>query len=92
MASIKLTVRRLYALQGQRMVNTRATARIYVGGQLVANEEITGLTESAVSKYIHHDLPSGQELKVEWDTPGIADMSVTEMEVCPCCHDSEPEI
>lgn len=30
MASVKLTVRRLYKLSGERMVNTQATARIFV--------------------------------------------------------------
>lgn len=57
MASIKLTVKRLYALQNERMVNTRATATIFVGEQQIATEEISGLTETPVSKYIHHDLP-----------------------------------
>lgn len=92
MASIKLTVRRLYALQDERMVNSHATARIYVGDQLIASEEITGLTESAVSKYLHHNLSPGQPIRVEWDTPGIADMTVSEMDVCPCCVHNEPEL
>ncbi|GAA0516330.1 hypothetical protein GCM10009414_27310 [Tatumella terrea] len=92
MASIKLTVRRLYALQNERMVSTRATASIYVGDQLIASEEISGLTESAVSKYIHHELPAGQPVRVEWQTPGIADMTVTEVEICPCCRHEPPEL
>ncbi|ARU94281.1 hypothetical protein [Tatumella citrea] len=91
MASIKLTVKRLYALQNERMVNTRATATIFVGEQQIATEEISGLTETPVSKYIHHDLPPGQPVRVEWQTQGIADMTVSEMEVCPCCRHSEPE-
>lgn len=92
MASIKLTVRRLYALQDERMVSTRATASIYVGDQLIATEEISGLTESAVSKYIHHNLPAGQPVRVEWQTTGIADMTVSEVDLCPCCRHDRPEI
>lgn len=90
MASIKLTVRRLYQISDERMVATRAQARIYVGDKLVATEEITGMTESPVSKYLHHQEPAGEPLRVEWDCEGIADMAVVEMQVCPCCqHDDE---
>ncbi|MBS0856690.1 MULTISPECIES: hypothetical protein [unclassified Tatumella] len=92
MASIKLTVKRLYALQNERMVRTHATATVYVGDQPVATEEISGLTETPVSKYIHHQLTAGQPVRVEWQTPGIADMTVTEMEICPCCHPADTEI
>lgn len=88
MSSIKLTVRRLYKLQGERMVNTRATARVYVGETLVATEEITGMTESSVSKYVHHHAGKGP-LRVEWDCEGIADMAVSEIQVCPCCQHDE---
>jgi len=89
MASIKLTVRRLYKLREQRMVNTQATARIYVGDTLIATEEISGMTESPVSKYLHHDQAQGQPVRVEWDCDGIADMAVAEIEVCPCCQHHE---
>ncbi|WNN42872.1 MULTISPECIES: hypothetical protein [Winslowiella] len=89
MASIKLTVRRLYKLREQRMVNTQATARIYVGDRLIATEEISGMTESPVSKYLHHDQAQGQPVRVEWDCDGIADMAVAEIEVCPCCQHHE---
>lgn len=88
MASIKLTVRRLYKLRDQRMVNTHATARIFVGDTLVATEEISGMTESPVSKYLHHDQAQGP-VRVEWDCDGIADMAVAEIEVCPCCQHHE---
>jgi len=89
MASIKLTVRRLYKLREQRMVNTHATARIFVGEALIATEEISGMTESPVSKYLHHDQAQGQPVRVEWDCDGIADMTVVEMEICPCCQHHE---
>ncbi len=89
MASVKLTVRRLYKLSGDRMVSTRATARIYLGEQLIATEEIAGMTESPVSKYLHHSEPAGQPLRVEWDCEGIADMRVCELVRCPCCHTDE---
>ncbi|MDE1186090.1 MAG: hypothetical protein PW844_06375 [Pantoea sp.] len=91
MSSIKLTVKRLYQLRDERMINTRATARIYLGDTLVATEEITGMTESPVSKYLHAGDVAGQPLRVEWDCAGIADMSVTAVERCPCCQDHEPE-
>ena len=87
MASVKLTVRRLYKLSGERMVNTQATARIFVGDRLIATEEISGMTESPVSKYLHHAEPQGQPVRVEWDCDGIADMAVAEKErVPPCQH------
>ncbi|WP_380178952.1 hypothetical protein [Kalamiella sp. sgz302252] len=89
MPSIKLTVRRLYKLSGERMVNTQATARVFVGEQLVATEEIAGMTESPVSKFLHHDLGAGQPVRVEWDCEGVADMAVAEVEVCPCCQHEE---
>ncbi|AXU94827.1 hypothetical protein [Erwinia persicina] len=91
MASVKLTVRRLYKLSGERMVNTQATARIYVGDCLIATEEISGMTESPVSKYLHHTETAGQSVRVEWDCDGIADMAVAEIERCPCCQHDEIE-
>lgn len=90
MSSIKLTVKRLYQLRDERMVNTHATARIYLGDTLVATEEISGMTESPVSKYLHAGDVSGP-LRVEWDCAGIADMSVTMVERCPCCQDHQLE-
>ncbi|MGB9098150.1 hypothetical protein [Erwinia sp.] len=91
MASIKLTVRRLYKISGERMVSTHATARIFVGEQLVATEEISGMTESPVSKFLHHQQAEGQPVRVEWDCDGIADMAVTEIQVCPCCQHDEQQ-
>lgn len=91
MSSIKLTVKRLYQLQDERMVNTRATARVYVGESLIATEEITGMTESPVSKYLHAGETAGQPVRVEWDCDGIAEMTVMEIERCPCCQHNEPE-
>ncbi len=89
MSSVRLTVKRLYKLRDQRMVNATATARIFVGDTLIATEEITGMTESPVSKYLHHDQAGGQAVRVEWDCDGIADMAVTEVELCPCCQHHE---
>ncbi len=40
MSSIKLTVKRLYQIRDERMVNTKATARIYVGETLVARKKL----------------------------------------------------
>ncbi len=53
MSSIKLTVRRLYQLRDERLVATQATARIWLDDRLIATEEISGMTESPVSKYLH---------------------------------------
>ena len=76
MARIKLTVQRLYKLRGERMVNAQATARIYVGDLLIATEEISGMTESPVSKYLDHNEQADQPVRVEWECDGIADMIV----------------
>ncbi|NIF21759.1 hypothetical protein [Candidatus Pantoea multigeneris] len=90
MSSIKLTVKRLYQLQDERMVGTHATARIYVGERLIATEEISGMTESPVSKYLHATWQEGEAVRVEWDCAGIADISVVPVERCPCCqHEDE---
>lgn len=87
MASIKLTVNHLYQLQAGEKQPTRAVARVYVGQTLLATEEISGLTEEAVSKYLHHSLPEGQSVRVEWDCAGNVALSVEEVNVCPCCHE-----
>lgn len=86
MSSIKLTVKRLYLLRDERMVSTTVTARIYLDDQLVATEAISGMTESPVSKYLHVDDVAGKTLRVEWGCVGMADMSVTALECCPCCQ------
>lgn len=90
MSSIKLTVKRLYQLQDQRMAATRATARVYVGDTLIATEEITGMTESPVSKYLHAGELTGS-VRVEWDCEGIADITAIQQERCPCCQHNETE-
>ncbi len=89
MARIKLTVRRLYKLHGERMTKAVATARIYVGDTLIATEEVSGMTESPVSKYLHHNEVPGQPLRVEWDCEGIADMTVVDVQDCTCGHHDE---
>ncbi|WP_034915703.1 hypothetical protein [Erwinia sp. 9145] len=91
MNSIKLTVKRLYKLSGERMVNAQATAHVYVGEKRVVTEEITGMTESPVSKFLHHTEAQGQPVRVEWECDGIADMAVVEVQVCPCCQHNELE-
>ncbi|SEQ65706.1 hypothetical protein [Rosenbergiella nectarea] len=88
MPRIRLTVTRLYALNDERMVASKATAKIYVGDECIATEAISGLTETPVYKYIHHAFPVGRPIRVEWDTPGFADMTAVEENDCPCCQDS----
>ncbi len=89
MSSIKLTVNHLYQLQGGEKKPAHAVARVYVGDTLLATEEITGMTEDAVSKYLHHSLPEGQTVRVEWDCAGVTAISAAEVHVCPCCHIDE---
>ncbi|WP_075183540.1 hypothetical protein [Pantoea sp. 1.19] len=87
MARIKLTVRRLWKLDGGRMVRTCATAQIYLGDTLIASENIEGMTESPVSKIVHHPGPLEGPLRVEWQSDGVADMVVHDMQGCTCCQD-----
>lgn len=87
MSSIKLTVNHLYQLQNGEKQPARAVARIYVGETLLATEDITGLTEEAVSKHLHHSLPEGQPVRVEWDCVGSVALSAEEVSYCPCCHE-----
>lgn len=89
MSSIKLTVNHLYRQSGDQRTASLATARIFVGETLVATEEITGMTESPVSKYLHHSLAEGQPVRVEWDSEGVTAMDVSEVHVCPCCQHDE---
>lgn len=89
MSSIKLTVKHLYQWQGSEKQPARALARVYVGETLLATEEITGMTEEAVSKYLHHSLPEGQPVRVEWECTGATALSAEEVARCPCCHDDD---
>ncbi|MFC3396265.1 hypothetical protein [Brenneria rubrifaciens] len=91
MSSIKLTVNYLYQQSGDRRVASLATARIFVGDTLIATEVITGMTETPVSKYLHHSPSQGQPVRVEWDSAGITSMLVSEIQMCPCCQHNEPE-
>ena len=86
MASIKLTVNQLYQLRDGEKRPSRAVVRVYVGDALVATEEITGMTEQAVSKHLHHSLPEGQPVRVAWESDGTAMISAAEVDVCPCCQ------
>ncbi|WP_409306864.1 hypothetical protein [Pectobacterium sp. B1J-3] len=88
MSRIKLTIDYLYQLAGEQRIASLATARVFVGETLIATEEISGMTESPVSKYLHHSLPEGHPIRVEWDSDGVVSMHVSEVDVCPCCqHD-----
>lgn len=91
MASIKLTVLRLYQLQDQRMVACQAQADIFVGEFLVTTEKISGITESPVSKIIHHHYPSTLPVRVEWQCEGIADMQVSVYDSCHCCTSGDSQ-
>lgn len=86
MPSIKLTVNYLYRQSGDIREASRATARIFVGNALIATEVITGMTESPVNKYLHHSESESLPVRVEWDCEGTTAMTVSEVEICPCCH------
>ncbi|MEH0835134.1 hypothetical protein OI450_06335 [Pectobacterium cacticida] len=88
MSGIKLTVHYLYRQFGETREASRATARVFVGDKLIATEVITGLTEEPVDKYLHHAEPEAQPVRVEWDCEGTTAMTVSEVDICPCCrHD-----
>ncbi|MDC9818664.1 hypothetical protein R0L47_11240 [Pectobacterium polonicum] len=88
MPSIKLTVNYLYRQSDKTREASQATARIFVGDALVATEVVSGMTESPVNKYLHHSEPEGLPVRVEWDCQGTTAMTVSEVEICPCCqHD-----
>ncbi len=86
MPSIKLTVNYLYRQSGEAREASQATARVFVGDDLIATEAITGMTESPVTKYLHHSGPEDQPVRVEWDCQDVAAMTVSVVEICPCCH------
>lgn len=86
MPSIKLTVNYLYRQAGETREASQATARVFVGDELIATEVITGMTESPVEKYLHHSGREAQAVRVEWDCEGTTSMTVSEVEICPCCH------
>ncbi|GKW14262.1 hypothetical protein PEC301937_02120 [Pectobacterium carotovorum subsp. carotovorum] len=86
MPSIKLTVNYLYRQVGETREASLATARVFVGDELIATEMITGMTEVPVDKYLHHSGQEAQSVRVEWDCEGTTAMTVSEVEICPCCH------
>ncbi|MEH2921067.1 hypothetical protein ACFFL1_08215 [Samsonia erythrinae] len=86
MPSIKLTVHYLYRQSGDSREASEATARIFVGDKLIANEVVTGMTETPVDKYLHHSGSEALPIRVEWDCPGTTTMTVSKVESCPCCH------
>ncbi|AOR61928.1 hypothetical protein [Pectobacterium wasabiae] len=86
MSSIKLTVNYLYRQSGETREASQATARVFVGDELIATEVITGMTETPVNKYLHYSKPEVQPVRVEWDCLGTTAMTVSEVEICPCCH------
>ncbi|KFX04717.1 hypothetical protein KP22_12550 [Pectobacterium betavasculorum] len=86
MPSIKLTVNYLYRQSGETREASQATARVFIGDDLIATEVITGMTESPVNKYLHYSGPERQPVRVEWESEGTTAMTVSEVETCPCCH------
>ncbi|CAG75988.1 hypothetical protein ECA3089 [Pectobacterium atrosepticum SCRI1043] len=86
MPSIKLTVNYLYRQSGETREASQATARVFAGDDLVATEVITGMTESPVDKYLHYSGPENQPVRVEWYCQGTTVMTVSAVEICPCCH------
>lgn len=58
------------------MVSASVAIRIYAGERLIATENVAGMTESPVSKYLCSLPVKHQPLHVEWDCDGVADIAV----------------
>jgi len=85
---IKLTIHHLHKFVSGEKQDAQATARIYAGEALLLTETMTGQAIH-YDRFIHAENDNGKPLRVEWDCDGVADMSVSRAEVCPCCGGSE---
>jgi len=93
---IKLTIHHLFKLLSEptkdsanKKMDATAIARIYAGDKLLLTETMQGQANH-FDRYIPLDSLStlcseGQELRVEWECDGSAEMSVSRVEMCPCC-------
>jgi len=93
---IKLTIHHLFKLSSDPTktsasvkMDATATARIFPGDTLLLTETMQGQANH-FDRYIPLDnlntlCPEGQELRVEWECDGSAKMSVSRVEMCPCC-------
>lgn len=84
MERIKLTIHHLHKIISGEKQDAQATARIYAGDELLLTETMTGQA-TYFDRFIKAEGDNGQPLRVEWDTDGSAEMSVSRAEVCHCC-------
>lgn len=96
MERIKLTIHHLFKLSSDPTetsanvkMDASATARIYAGDKLLLTETMQGQANH-FDHYISLDnlnalYPEEQELRVEWECYGSTQMSVSRVEMCPCC-------
>ncbi|MGC6386464.1 hypothetical protein ACMV8I_02215 [Ewingella sp. S1.OA.A_B6] len=96
MERIKLTIHHLYKLPSDSTLasacekqDTTATARIYAGDTLLLIETMQGQANHFERfipfEHLHESCPEGQALRVEWECDGSTEMSVSRVEMCPCC-------
>lgn len=84
MERIKLTIHHLHKIISGEKQDAQATARIYAGDELLLTETMTGQAMH-FDRFIKAENDNGKPLRVEWDSDGSAAMSVSRVEVCPCC-------
>ena len=84
MERIKLTIHHLHKIISGVKQDAQATARIYAGDELLLTETMTGQA-THFDRFIKAECDNGKPLRVEWDSDGSAEMSVSRAEVCPCC-------
>lgn len=96
MERIKLTIHYLYKLPSDstngsacEKQDATATARIYAGDTLLLTETMQGQANHFERfipfEHLHDLCPDDQALRVEWECDGSAEMSVSRVEMCPCC-------
>lgn len=76
MSRLKLTVKRLFKIQDQRLVAADAKVHLYLDDVWICTEQVSGLTETPVSKFIpcRSAVDGVATLKCECD--GVAEMVV----------------
>lgn len=88
MERIKLSIHHLHKLVAGEKHDAQATARIYAGDKLILVETMQGQA-AWYDRYLQSTEDNGQPLRVEWECNGLAKMTVSRVEVCPCCGGDE---
>ena len=84
MERIRPTCHHLHKTISGEKQDAQATARIYAGDELLITETMSGQAMH-YDRFIKAEHDNGKPLRVEWESDGSAQMSVTRAEVCPCC-------